>query len=234
MKVTPLEIRQKSFEKNFRGYDKDEVNAFLLTLSQEWERVIDENKELRIKLEAAEKEVLKLREVENSLFKTLKTAEDTGASVVEQARQAADLHLKESRMKAEVVLSEAKTKAKTTIEEAETRARNVLATMDERVKELAEAYRKVEAQRDNLLTEMRHLAEDTMERINRVKKVSNGVDIDRHVVEIREQINKVLSPNGEHHAEMENDSAPSQKARQTVLEETSTQPLKKSFFDEIE
>ena len=29
MKVTPLEIRKKSFEKVFRGYDKDEVNAFL-------------------------------------------------------------------------------------------------------------------------------------------------------------------------------------------------------------
>ena len=51
MRITPLDIRQKTFEKNFRGYEKDEVNAFLLTLSQEWERVLDENKECRIKLE---------------------------------------------------------------------------------------------------------------------------------------------------------------------------------------
>jgi cell division initiation protein len=78
MRITPLEIRQKTFEKNFRGYEKDEVNAFLLTLSQEWERMQDENKELRIKLEATEREVQKLREVESSLYKTLKTAEDTG------------------------------------------------------------------------------------------------------------------------------------------------------------
>ncbi|HEY0743715.1 MAG TPA: DivIVA domain-containing protein, partial [Chryseosolibacter sp.] len=74
MKITPLEIRQKTFEKNFRGYEKDEVHAFLLTLSQEWERLMDENKELRIKLETTEREVSKLREVESSLFKTLKTA----------------------------------------------------------------------------------------------------------------------------------------------------------------
>ena len=47
MRITPLDIRQKTFEKNFRGYEKDEVNAFLLTLSQEWERVLDENKEAR-------------------------------------------------------------------------------------------------------------------------------------------------------------------------------------------
>ena len=58
MRITPFEIRQKTFEKNFRGYEKDEVNAFLLTLSQEWERISDENKELRIRLETTEREAL--------------------------------------------------------------------------------------------------------------------------------------------------------------------------------
>lgn len=83
MKITPLDIRQKTFEKVLRGFDKDEVTAFLLSLSQEWERVQDETKEMRIKLEATEREVTKLREVESSLYKTLKTAEDTGANVIE-------------------------------------------------------------------------------------------------------------------------------------------------------
>src|SRR6187397_2909696 len=103
MRITPLDIRQKTFEKNFRGYEKDEVNAFLLTLSQEWERFMDENKELRIKLEATEREVSKLREVETSLFKTLKTAEDTGANVIDQAKRAAELHLRESQLKADAL-----------------------------------------------------------------------------------------------------------------------------------
>ena len=76
MKITPLEIRQKTFEKAFRGVDKDEVQAFLLTLSQQWEKMIDENKDLKMKLEVATREVQKMREVESSLYKTLKTAED--------------------------------------------------------------------------------------------------------------------------------------------------------------
>ena len=121
MKITPLEIRQKTFEKNFRGYERDEVHAFLLTLSQEWERMMDENKELRIKLEATEREVSKLREVETSLYKTLKTAEDTGANVIEQARKTAELHLKESQLKAEGMMNEAKSKAHNAIEESEIR-----------------------------------------------------------------------------------------------------------------
>ena len=61
MKITPLEIRQKTFEKAFRGLDKDEVQAFLLTLSQQWEKLQDENKDLRVKLEVATREVQKLR-----------------------------------------------------------------------------------------------------------------------------------------------------------------------------
>jgi cell division initiation protein len=126
MKITPLEIRQKAFEKNFRGYNQDEVNGFLQTLSQEWERIYDENKELRIKLESTEREVLKLREVESSLYKTLKTAEDTGANVIEQARQSAELNMRESQLKADAILNEAKVKARNVIEESEGRSKNTL------------------------------------------------------------------------------------------------------------
>ncbi len=79
MRITPLEIRQKSFEKKMRGYDKEAVDAFVLSLSHEWERNMDETKQLKKELEASKMEVVKLREVEETLFKTLKTAEDTGA-----------------------------------------------------------------------------------------------------------------------------------------------------------
>ena len=82
MKITPIEIRQKTFERVLRGYDKEEVNAFLQSLSQEWERVLEENREYRFKLEVTQKEVQKLREVETSLYRTLKTAEDTSTQLI--------------------------------------------------------------------------------------------------------------------------------------------------------
>src|SRR5688572_13491352 len=169
MRVTPLEIRQKTFEKNFRGYQMDEVNGFLLTLSQEWERVMDENKELRIKLEATEREVTKLREVETSLYKTLKTAEDTGASVIEQARTAAELHLRESQLKAEAMLNEAKSKAKDTIEESDERARQIVDEMEDRLRILVESYKKLETTREDLLADLKRMANETMEKVERAK-----------------------------------------------------------------
>ena len=54
MRITPLEIKRKTFEKKLRGFDKDEVDAFLASLSQEWERLLNENNELKIKQEMAD------------------------------------------------------------------------------------------------------------------------------------------------------------------------------------
>src|SRR5882757_4152725 len=163
MKVTPLEIRQKQFERTLRGYDKDEVSAFLLTLSQEWERAQDEVKEMRIKLEATEREVTKLREVESSLYKTLKTAEDTGSNMIEHANKTAELHLRESQLEAQAILNEAKAKAEDAIEVAEVTARQMLDEMEERLKTMVHYYKTVESQRDNLLADLKRLAGETLD-----------------------------------------------------------------------
>ncbi len=195
MRITPIEIRQKTFEKNFRGYEKDEVNAFLLTLSQEWERIQDENKELRIKLEATEREVTKLREVESSLYKTLKTAEDTGAHVIEQARVTAELHLKETQLKAEAIMNEAKSKAKDTIEESDVRAKEIVAEMEDRLKILVENYRKLETAREDLLGDLKRLANDMLDRVERSKHLSKDFDPDQHLAMARREAKRIAFPN---------------------------------------
>jgi cell division initiation protein len=197
MRVTPLEIRQKTFEKNFRGYEKDEVNAFLLTLSQEWERILDENKEYRIKLESSEREVSKLREVENSLYRTLKTAEDTGANVIEQARQAADLHLKESQLRAESMLNEAKTKAKDTIEESDMRAKEILAEMEDRLKTLVDEYKRLESLREYMFTAIKRTASDALERAERARNHAREFDVDQHLNMARREAKRIAFPNME-------------------------------------
>jgi cell division initiation protein len=195
MRITPIEIRQKTFEKNFRGYEKDEVNAFLQTLSQEWERIVDENKEFRIKLESAEREVSKLREVENSLYRTLKTAEDTGANVIEQARQAAELHLRESQMRSEAILSEAKTKAKDTIEESDMRAKQILAEMEDRLKAMVEEYKRLEALREDMFTAIKRTASDALERADRARNQAREFDVDQHLSMAKREAKRIAFPN---------------------------------------
>lgn len=167
MNITPLEIRQKVFEKNFRGYDKDEVAAFLTSLSVEWEKLQDQTKELKYKLEAAEKEVMKLREVENSLFRTLKTAEDTGANMVEQANKTAQLHMRETEMKADALMSEAKHRAKSIIEDAENRAGAIIEDMEDEIRQLEQVFRSLNANKDGVMSELKNLATDIMDKLKR-------------------------------------------------------------------
>ncbi|HNP18300.1 MAG TPA: DivIVA domain-containing protein [Fulvivirga sp.] len=240
MKITPLEIRQKTFEKAFRGLDKDEVDAFLTTMSSEWEKLQDENKELRIKLESSEREVEKLREVENSLFKTLKTAEDTGANMIDQATKTAQLHMRETEMKAEGIMNEAKSKAKDMLEEAEMRSRNAIEDMEDKLRSMAQVYRNLENIREDLLSDIKSFTNDALEKVNRVKSQISKVNIDEELLKIKRENASVKKAN-----QLEKDL----KLEQEVPEEPVTppkeikaeQPVEKvveeskgSFFDDLD
>ncbi|GIV37567.1 MAG: hypothetical protein KatS3mg032_1946 [Cyclobacteriaceae bacterium] len=241
MKITPLEIRQRTFEKNFRGYDKDEVNAFLLTLSQEWERLQDESRELKLRLEAAEKEVSRMREVESSLFKTLKTAEDTGTSLIEQSRQQADLLVREARLQSEALLNEAHEQARQITDAAELRSRQLLAEMEIRLKALAENYRKLQDARENLLLELKRMAEDTLERTERLRLAHPDFDAEGHI----KKATLTDQPSAKPEAEKKEEALPANKPENSAeqiagnFSKTETPPLPKvqpaltSFFDEI-
>lgn len=177
MKITPLEIRQKSFEKAFRGINKEEVNAFLLSLSHEWERMLDENKDLKGTIGKLEQEVQKLREVESTLFRTLKTAEETGASVVEQANKTAELHMKETQVNVDAMVSDAKSQARAIIDKAEAQAKEVIEEMNNEVKDLEENYKFVENQRDNMISQLKMLSGDVMNKVEKIKyQETNNID----------------------------------------------------------
>ncbi|WP_161890399.1 DivIVA domain-containing protein [Pontibacter russatus] len=169
MKITPLEIRQKTFEKAFRGLDKDEVYAFLMTLSQQWEKLLDENKDLRMKLDASHRETQKLREVESSLYKTLKTAEDTGSSIVEQANKAAELRGREAELKANELLNQARHQARQVLEEATKQSERLVAEMQQEVKALEQDYQRMEGHLDTMVRDLKNLANEALERAEKTK-----------------------------------------------------------------
>ena len=185
MKITPLEIRQKEFEKKLRGYDKDEVAAFLASLSNEWERVLDENKELTIKLQQLEKEITKLREVENSLYKTLKTAEDTGANVIEQANRTAKLHMKETQIRAEALMNEAKSRAKAIMERTEVEARQIIEDLQDDLNNMEQSHRHLENHRQNAISDLKNLSVDLIEKVERITKEKKEFRFENYIKRVR-------------------------------------------------
>ena len=170
MKITALEIRKKSFEKNFRGYDKEEVDAFLKELSEEWEKVNNATEELQKKLDDSIKEANKMKEVEASLFRTLKTAEDTGASIIEEANEAAEYIVREAHQNADAMLNDAKTKSQNLIETAESKAKQIMEELKNDVSSLVRGYETLVQQRELILKNLKSLSDDIQDNIS----VSNG------------------------------------------------------------
>ncbi len=174
MKITALDIRQKTFEKSFRGVDKDEVQAFLTTISQQWERMGDESREMRLKLEHAQQDVQKMREVESSLYRTLKTAEDTGNSITEQAQRDADLRIREAQFQAETILNEARQRARTVVDDAYQQAEKTVGDMQREVTGLGQECQRLEQQLDGLVRDLHHLASDALDKVEKARSRPKG------------------------------------------------------------
>ncbi|TDB65336.1 DivIVA domain-containing protein [Arundinibacter roseus] len=194
MKISPIDIRQHTFEKGFRGYNIDEVNAFLNSLSQEWERVMNENKMLKMQLEIAEKELNKLRDVEMTLFRTLKTAEDTSSQITDQANKAAEKYLLESRQKSDEMLVETRRKAAMLVQDAENEAKFIKEEIINELKNQERDFKTMEKYRDNLIVQLKSLVNNTNETVERFEKKFNQESFGQRMEEIKLQILEAGKP----------------------------------------
>ena len=107
MKITPLDIQQREFKGRFRGYDREEVQAFLRSVSQSVEELFKENVALKEHADKLYQEVGELRKKEASLSDLLVTTQTMTESLKEAARKEADLILREAEMKGEDLLKSA-------------------------------------------------------------------------------------------------------------------------------
>ena len=107
MKITPLDIQQWDFKVRVRGYDRQEVQAFLRSVSQAVEQLVKENTQLKERAEHLESQVNDLRKKEATLNDLLMTTQSMVDGIKETARKEADLTLKEAQIKAEELLKRA-------------------------------------------------------------------------------------------------------------------------------
>jgi DivIVA domain-containing protein len=159
MKITALEIEQRQFEKSFRGYDIEEVNRFLANMAAEWDRMVNESKMLKMQLEISEKEASKLREVEVTLIKTLKTAEEASSKIAEGARYEATKKIEDAEAKAKNIITEAQHTANQIIAEAEQKSKSLHSVAREEFEEIENKFKSLESGRDSLIAQLSQISE---------------------------------------------------------------------------
>ena len=110
MRITPLDIQQKQFPMKFRGFDVEEVYAFLEVIREEMEDLLRENASLKENVQRLENQSKEHRDMETALRETLLTAQQMVEDYKTNARKEAELVLKESEMTADKILKEAQEK----------------------------------------------------------------------------------------------------------------------------
>jgi cell division initiation protein len=110
MRITPLDIQQKQFPMKFRGFDVEEVYAFLEVIREEMEDLLRENASLKENVQRLENQLKGHRDMETTLRETLMTAQQMVEDYKTNARKEAELVVKEAELKADTVLKEAQEK----------------------------------------------------------------------------------------------------------------------------
>ncbi|HKJ82238.1 MAG TPA: DivIVA domain-containing protein [Ignavibacteriaceae bacterium] len=111
MKVSPLSIKKQEFKKGLRGYDQEEVQAFLEKLSDEFELLQKENEILKKELEVSNDKLDEFRKIEKNLQLTLLKAQESSSRSMESTKKQAGLIVKEAEIKASQILEKARESA---------------------------------------------------------------------------------------------------------------------------
>jgi len=110
MKITPLDITQKRFPRTLRGYDRQEVEAFLSLVASEFEELVREVQALRSDVSRMDEEIAEHRSRERALQETMVTAQKACEDIRESARKEAEITLAEAELQGEKIVQGAHAK----------------------------------------------------------------------------------------------------------------------------
>lgn len=146
--VVPRGEVMEKFNRTLRGYDPEEVNAFLDQVIEQVEKMIEEiklkNERIRI-LEMLEQENVTLKEkidhyerMESSLNKAIMMAQRTSDQIKVSAHHESEIILEEAKKNANRIVNEALLRAEKTEEEANMLRRNIV-VFKRKLKDIIEA-----------------------------------------------------------------------------------------------
>lgn len=110
MKITPMDIQQKQFPVKFRGFDMEEVYAFLELVREQLEELYKDNISLKEQLRRADEQLQAYRNMEATLRETLTTAQQMADEYKTNSKKEAELMIKEAELNADAIIKQAQEK----------------------------------------------------------------------------------------------------------------------------
>lgn len=107
MRTTPLDIQEQEFTIKFRGYDIQEVEAFLEQTAGAFESIQRENDQLREEISRLTEQVQSHQEREETFKHAMLNSEKGVEQMKETARKSAELIIQEAEIQAERMLNKA-------------------------------------------------------------------------------------------------------------------------------
>jgi len=106
-RLTAMDIENQAFHGSFRGYDRGEVDLFLRSVAEEVERLNLEHGKMLEQVGQLREDVEDLRSREQTLQKTLVSAQRMTDEMKQRAGKESELLVQEARLRAERLLKDA-------------------------------------------------------------------------------------------------------------------------------
>lgn len=98
MNLSSKDIKKNDFKKTFRGYDVNEVDAFLDTVSSHYEKQLIENKNLLEKIKSLSADIEIYKENEINLQKAIIKSQEIAEENIKNAKKRAEMIVKEAEL----------------------------------------------------------------------------------------------------------------------------------------
>ncbi|RKZ00289.1 MAG: DivIVA domain-containing protein [Ignavibacteriae bacterium] len=108
MRLSPLIIKKQEFTKSLRGFDPEEVQAFLDKMASDVDLLLQENESLNEEVESLNQRVTEFQSIEKNLQDTLLKAQESSTKAIESSKKQTNLIIKEAEIKASQILESAK------------------------------------------------------------------------------------------------------------------------------
>ncbi len=105
--LMPLEVEEKKFTKQMRGYNRDEVETFVSEVARDYEKLYKENLALKDKTATLSEAIKQYKAMEDTLQQAIIVAQSAGEEVKKNAYAKAEIIIKDAENRASEIVSDA-------------------------------------------------------------------------------------------------------------------------------